>query len=80
LGELGKPESLITYVEDRLGHDRRYGIDACKIRKDLGWEPIYHFDKGIRRTIKWYLDHKDWWQRIQTGENLILDEKLNASR
>jgi len=80
LGELGKPESLITYVEDRLGHDRRYGIDASKIRKDLGWEPIYHFDKGIRRTIKWYLDHKDWWQRIQTGENLILDEKLNASR
>jgi dTDP-glucose 4,6-dehydratase len=67
LAELGKSESLIKYVEDRLGHDRRYGIDATKITKELGWQPNYYFDSGIQATIQWYLDHKEWWQRIQTG-------------
>jgi dTDP-glucose 4,6-dehydratase len=68
LGLLDKPESLIQYVQDRLGHDRRYGIDATKIKRELGWEPQYSFEKGMPKTIEWYLDNQSWWKRIQTGE------------
>ncbi|MFD2614060.1 dTDP-glucose 4,6-dehydratase [Paenibacillus gansuensis] len=68
LQQLGKPETLIQYVQDRLGHDRRYGIDATKIRTQLGWEPKHNFDTGIKETIKWYLDHQQWWNRILSGE------------
>ncbi|SDN34737.1 dTDP-glucose 4,6-dehydratase [Paenibacillus sp. yr247] len=68
LRELGKPESLIQFVKDRPGHDRRYGIDATKITKDLGWQPKHNFETGIHETIRWYLDNQDWWKRIQTGE------------
>ena len=68
LRELGKPESLITYVDDRLGHDRRYGIDATKISMQLNWQPKYTFEKGIKETIAWYLNHVEWWSRIRTGE------------
>ncbi|MEK3733252.1 dTDP-glucose 4,6-dehydratase [Paenibacillus sp. FSL M8-0334] len=68
LKELGKPESLITYVEDRPGHDRRYGIDPTKITEELGWKPKYNFETGIKETIQWYLDNQDWWTRIQSGE------------
>jgi dTDP-glucose 4,6-dehydratase len=64
---LGKPESLITFVEDRLGHDRRYAIDAEKIRRELGWKPKHDYESGIRATIQWYLDHQDWLKRIETG-------------
>lgn len=67
LQELDKPESLITYVQDRLGHDRRYGIDATKITTELGWQPKYHFESGIQETIRWYLDNQEWWKRIQSG-------------
>lgn len=67
LEALDKPKSLITYVADRLGHDRRYAIDATKIRTELGWQPQYPFEKGIQKTIQWYLDHKKWWTRIQSG-------------
>jgi dTDP-glucose 4,6-dehydratase len=67
LTELDKPSSLIAYVKDRLGHDRRYGIDATKITAELGWKPKYHFESGIKETIQWYLDNKEWWQRIQSG-------------
>ena len=58
---------LITYVEDRPGHDYRYAIDASKIKKDLGWTPKETFETGIRKTIQWYLDNEDWWRRIQDG-------------
>ncbi len=58
LKELGKPESLISYVTDRLGHDRRYAIDATKIKKTLGWEPSVQFEQGIKKTIRWYLDNR----------------------
>lgn len=68
LAHLGKPESLITFVKDRLGHDRRYAIDATKIRNELGWEPKYTFDVGIKETIQWYLDNRSWWERIISGE------------
>lgn len=68
LSALGKPESLIKYVTDRPGHDLRYAIDPSKIEKELGWEPQYDFDSGIRQTINWYLDHKDWMDHVISGE------------
>jgi dTDP-glucose 4,6-dehydratase len=68
LKELGKPESLIHYVEDRLGHDRRYAIDSTKIRRELGWHPQYDYESGIRQTIHWYMKHREWLNRIATGE------------
>ncbi len=68
LKELGKPESLIGFVKDRLGHDRRYAIDAGKIKRQLGWEPSVKFEEGIKATIKWYLDHKAWISRIASQE------------
>lgn len=66
LSELGKPESLITYVKDRLGHDRRYGIDATKIKRELGWAPKYSFEIGLQQTIEWYLNNRQWWDRIDS--------------
>lgn len=67
LQELGKSESLITHVKDRPGHDRRYGIDPTKTMNELGWKPKHSFETGIKETIAWYLDHKEWWTRIQSG-------------
>ncbi|KYC63272.1 dTDP-glucose 4,6-dehydratase [Heyndrickxia coagulans] len=64
---LGKSEDLIEFVQDRLGHDKRYAIDPTKLEK-LGWKPTYTFETGIAQTIQWYLDHKDWWERIISGE------------
>jgi len=61
-------ESLITYVTDRPGHDRRYAIDASKIRDELGWEPKQNFQDGIEATVKWYMENSDWVQRVQSGE------------
>ena len=66
--ELGKPESLITFVGDRKGHDMRYAIDPTKIETELGWKPKYNFDTGIAQTIQWYLDNEDWWKHIISGE------------
>ena len=66
--ELGKPESLITYVADRKGHDMRYAIDPTKIYNELGWLPETKFADGIKKTIKWYLDNKEWWETIISGE------------
>ncbi|GAW31241.1 dTDP-glucose 4,6-dehydratase [Carboxydocella sp. JDF658] len=64
LQELNKPESLIKFVQDRLGHDRRYAIDASKIKTELGWQPEYTFEQGIKETIKWYLENRKWWEKI----------------
>jgi dTDP-glucose 4,6-dehydratase len=65
---LNKPESLITYVKDRPGHDLRYAIDPSKIHNELGWLPATKFDEGIKKTIEWYLDNKPWWEHIVNGE------------
>jgi dTDP-glucose 4,6-dehydratase len=70
LSELNKPESLIKYVTDRKGHDRRYAIDPAKIENELGWKPKYNFDTGITQTIKWYLENQQWVQNIISGEYL----------
>ena len=65
---LGKPESLITYVTDRPGHDRRYAIDPTKMETELGWKPIYNFDTGIVETIKWNVENKEWLANVESGE------------
>jgi dTDP-glucose 4,6-dehydratase len=67
LKALGKPESLITYVKDRPGHDRRYAIDATKAKKELGFTVGVPFEAGIRETVGWYVENRQWWERIKTG-------------
>ncbi|MGG4034642.1 dTDP-glucose 4,6-dehydratase [Paenibacillus cisolokensis] len=67
LNELGKSEELITYVKDRPGHDRRYAIDATKIRKELGWQPKYMYEIGIKKTIHWYLTNQSWMEQVVSG-------------
>ncbi|CAE6911127.1 dTDP-glucose 4,6-dehydratase 2 [Pseudomonas marincola] len=61
-------KELITFVKDRPGHDLRYAIDASKIERELGWAPQETFDSGLRKTVHWYLDNKDWWQRVLSGD------------
>ena len=78
--ELGKSEELITYVTDRKGHDLRYAIDPAKIHAELGWLPETRFADGIRRTIRWYLEHRDWWEPIITGEYTQYYEKMYGNR
>jgi len=80
LKELGKPESLITYVTDRKGHDMRYAIDPTKIHTELGWLPETKFDDGIKMTIKWYLDNKPWWENIISGEYKDYYKKMYDNR
>lgn len=70
LKELGKPESLISYVKDRPGHDLRYAMDPTKIENELGWKPEHNFDSGIKETIKWNLNNQDWLKRVESGEYL----------
>ena len=78
--ELCKPESLIVHVEDRKGHDRRYAIDPAKIHRELGWLPETKFEDGIKKTIKWYLEHKKWWQDIINGEYQEYYAKMYGSK
>lgn len=80
LGELGKSEDLIKYVTDRPGHDMRYAIDPAKIHKELGWLPATKFNDGIKKTIKWYLDNKAWWQNILNGQYQEYYEKHYKNR
>ncbi len=77
---LGKPESLITYVTDRKGHDMRYAIDPSKIHSELGWLPETRFQDGIGRTIRWYLENQDWWKTIISGEYQNYYEKMYGGR
>ncbi len=67
LSLLDKPESLITFVKDRAGHDLRYAIDPSKIRQELGWFPETHFEDGLQKTVRWYLENRSWWENILSG-------------
>ncbi|HMM07264.1 MAG TPA: dTDP-glucose 4,6-dehydratase [Clostridiales bacterium] len=80
LKALDKPESLITYVKDRPGHDMRYAIDPTKIHNELGWLPQTAFSDGIAKTIRWYLEHRDWWEEILAGEYQNYYEKMYGNR
>jgi dTDP-glucose 4,6-dehydratase len=75
LAALGKPPSLIRYVKDRPGHDRRYAIDCSKAERELGWKPVIPFEQGLQQTVAWYRDHADWVARVRTGEYLKYYEK-----
>jgi dTDP-glucose 4,6-dehydratase len=75
LDAVGKPRSLIRYVKDRPGHDRRYAIDSGKIEHELGWRPQVPFEQGLRETVRWYQDHTDWVQTIRSGEYLKYYQK-----
>lgn len=80
LRQLGKSEDLITFVEDRKGHDLRYAIDPHKISSELGWLPETTFEEGISKTIKWYLDNESWWQEIIDGEYQDYYERMYSGR
>ncbi|MEN2776302.1 dTDP-glucose 4,6-dehydratase [Acetivibrio clariflavus] len=80
LKELGKPENLITFVKDRAGHDLRYAIDPSKIMRELGWKPAIRFDEGIRKTIKWYLENRSWWENIISGDYKNYFKKMYESK
>ncbi len=77
---LNKPESLITFVKDRPGHDMRYAIDPAKIHNELGWLPKTKFDDGIRQTVEWYLENKPWWEHIISGEYKNYYERMYGHR
>lgn len=76
LKELDRPESLITHIQDRPGHDRRYAIDSAKITANLGWKPTYTFEAGIRETIQWYLKNQNWVERVTSGDYQTYYEKM----
>ncbi|MBQ9014737.1 MAG: dTDP-glucose 4,6-dehydratase [Firmicutes bacterium] len=80
LKQVGKPESLITFVGDRKGHDLRYAIDPTKIHEALGWLPETKFDDGIRQTIDWYLQHESWWKNIMSGDYQEYYDKMYGNR
>lgn len=80
LDALGKPRSLISYVEDRAGHDMRYAIDPTKMEKELGWEPKYHYETGIKQTIQWYLDNEKWWKNILSGDYQDYYNKMYSNK
>ena len=80
LDAVGKPRSLIRYVKDRPGHDRRYAIDCSKSERELGWQPRVPFDQGLRDTVQWYREHSDWVAAIRTGEYLKYFERQYGDR
>ena len=77
---LGKPESLITFVKDRPGHDRRYAIDPSKLRSELGWAPAHSFEEGLAKTVRWYVDNTRWWERVMSGAYRQYYESQYGSR
>ena len=80
LRALDKPESLIEHVTDRKGHDRRYAIDPTKLETELGWKPKYNFDTGIPGTIEWYLNNREWWENIISGEYRNYFDRMYGGR
>jgi len=79
-GDPGINESLIQFVKDRPGHDRRYAIDSTRISRELGWEPVTSFPDGIKKTVRWYLDHREWMERVISGEYLSFYERNYEQR
>ena len=79
LKQLGKPESLIAYVADRPGHDRRYSLDVNKLRV-LGWEPAHTFEEALKETVQWYVDNEAWWRKLKSGEYLEYYKKQYGKR
>jgi dTDP-glucose 4,6-dehydratase len=77
---LGKPETLIKYVKDRPGHDRRYAIDSTKLRQELGFTPHTDFAQGMEETVKWYKDNRVWWERIKSGAYLEYYKTMYKNR
>ena len=81
---LGRPEGaserLITYVTDRAGHDLRYAIDSSKLRRELGWEPAFRFEEGIEQTVRWYLENREWMERITSGEYEPYSAQVDGNR
>ncbi|MCX5912411.1 MAG: dTDP-glucose 4,6-dehydratase [Deltaproteobacteria bacterium] len=77
---LEKPESLMHYVADRPGHDRRYAIDFSKIEKEIGWKPRYPLEEGLRQTVRWYTEQENWWRRIKSGAYREFYEKHYGGR
>jgi len=75
-----KPHSLITFVSDRPGHDRRYALDTTKIQQELGWEPRHSSEEGLERTVEWYIENESWWRRIKSGEYLEYYRKVYLER
>ena len=80
LKKLKKPKSLISFVKDRPGHDRRYAISAEKIRRELGWRPGISFEEGMESTIEWYVKNKSWWEKIRSGEYRKYYRKMYEER
>jgi len=80
LKQLGKPESLISFVKDRPGHDRRYAIDASKIMNEIGWRPTVTFEEGLALTVEWYLKNQSWWRRVMSGEYQLYYKKQYEER
>ena len=80
LKTLGKPKSLIQFVKDRPGHDRRYALNSEKIKTELGFEPKINFEEGLKRTIKWYQENQSWWKRVKTGEYMEYYQKQYGNR
>jgi dTDP-glucose 4,6-dehydratase len=77
---LDKPESLIRFVQDRPGHDRRYAMDSRRIREDLGWRPRHTFEEAMRATVAWYVGNRKWWERVRSGEYRQYYDRLYADR
>ena len=80
LKKLGRPESMIKYVKDRPGHDRRYAIDSSKIMNELGWKPAHVFEDGIELTINWYVENENWWKKVMSGEYLKYFEQNYSAK
>jgi dTDP-glucose 4,6-dehydratase len=80
LQHLNKPQSLITYVKDRPGHDRRYAIDSSKIMAELNWKPSLQFEEGLSKTIQWYLDNQDWLRHVVSGRYQEYYKKMYSNR
>ncbi|MCL0048430.1 dTDP-glucose 4,6-dehydratase [Dehalococcoidia bacterium] len=80
LAIMGKPRSLITFVADRPGHDRRYALETSKIERELGWRPAILLGEGLRRTVQWYIQNQSWWQRVKSGEYVEYYERMYSQR